>query len=63
MDDFNVCRKYDDLSICPPMGPIYNRNTDYCELALFLERTSAKHKLKFPPIFIEKCPRMDLFNQ
>ena len=37
MKDFNVYRKYDDLLICPPMGPIYNRNTDCCELALFIE--------------------------
>ena len=32
MNDFNVCRKY-DLLICPPLRPIYNRNTDCCELA------------------------------
>ena len=38
IDDFNVCRKYDDLLIFPPLGPIYNRDTDCCELALFLEK-------------------------
>ena len=49
MDDFNVCRKYDNLLICPPMGPVSNRNTDFCELALFLGKQSVsncvKHKL------------------
>ena len=40
MNDFNVCRKYDNLLICLPMGSIYNRNTDFCELALFLEKQS-----------------------
>ena len=38
MDDFNVYRKYDNLLICPLIGPIYNRNTNFCELALFLEK-------------------------
>ena len=58
MNDFNVCRKYDNLLICPPMGPIYNRNTDCCELALFLEKQSVSKLCKtqivkeFPSIFI-----------
>ena len=34
INDFNVCRKYDNLLICSPMGPIYNRNTDCCESGL-----------------------------
>ena len=50
VDEFNVCRKYDDILICPSLGPIYYRNTERCELALFLEKKSlylnfAKHKL------------------
>ena len=40
MDDFNVFRKYDNLLICPPMGPVYNRNTDFCELTLFLKKNN-----------------------
>ena len=58
MDGFNVCRKYDDLLICLPMGPIYNRNTDCCELALLLGKQSVFKLCKtqivkeFPPIFI-----------
>ncbi|ORD93214.1 hypothetical protein ECANGB1_618 [Enterospora canceri] len=63
MDDFRVCRKYDDLLICPPMGPVCNRNTDFCELALFLKKKKksvsncVKHKLlkEFPPILSNIC--------
>ena len=59
MDDFNVCRKYDNLLICPPMGSVYNRNTDSCELALFLKKQPVSKLCKtqivkeFPPIFIK----------
>ena len=50
VDDFNICRIYDELLIWPPLGPIYKRNTECCELALFLEKKNlylsfAKHKL------------------
>ena len=58
MNDFDLCRKYDSLLICPPLGSIYNRNTDCCELPLFLEKQSVDKLCKtqivkeFPPIFI-----------
>ena len=58
VDDFNVCRKYDDLLICPPRWPVYNGNTECYELALFLEKNYVSKLCKtqivkeFPPIFI-----------
>ena len=60
VDYFNVCRKYDDLLICPPMESIYNQNTECCELTLFLQKISVYDLCKtqivkdFPPIFIRQ---------
>ena len=58
-NDFDLCRKFETLLICPPLGPIYHTNANCCELDIFLERNSAStscHKLiikTFKPVFIK----------
>ena len=55
-NDFDLCRKFETLLICPPLGPIYHTNANCCELDIFLERNSAStsgHKLFIKPVFIK----------
>ena len=59
VNDFDVCRKNNQLLICPPIQQIYTSSTECCELAIFLQRKTSsslcqKFLLKqFPPIFIK----------
>ena len=59
-NDFQSCRKFENLLICPPLGPIYHvESQNECELDIFLERESAstscdKFIIKtFKPVFIK----------
>ena len=58
-NDFDLCRKFETLLICPPLGPIYHTDTNCCELDIFLERKSASTSCQkliiktFPPVFIK----------
>ena len=60
-NDFDSCRKFDNLLICPPLGPIYHIDSKQndCELDIFLERQSASTSCEkfiiktFKPVFIK----------
>ena len=58
INDFDHCRKHDNLYICPPLGPVYDAQVDTCESALFLNKPAAANLCKpiytksFSPIFI-----------
>lgn len=58
-NDFDLCRKFESLLICPPLGPIYHADTKCCELDVFLERESASTSCEkliiktFKPVFIK----------
>ena len=60
VDDFDVCRRYDELLICSPIGPIHTSNTECCELALILQKKYVSDLFKrqivkdYPPIFNNK---------
>ena len=59
VDDFENCKIYDDLLICPPTHPIYSTNADCCEVAVFLNKPSVSKICNtllvksFKPIFVE----------
>ena len=58
-NDFDLCRKFESLLICPPLGPIYHTDTNCCEIDVFLERDSASTSCEklivktFKPVFIK----------
>lgn len=59
VDDFDNCKIYDDLLICPPTHPIYSTSTDCCEVAVFLNKPSVSTICNtllvksFKPVFVE----------